>query len=207
MLLNFDYDGVIVDSIGQSVDMANRAQKDLGLGRPPTQEDFRRIQDLTYEGIGKLIGIPDKQVATYARTVLDLLAKDNRHLNFVAGIQAVINQLSNDHALVIITSTHSEVVFRSMQSHNLDRKIHKIMGAELGLTKMERITLARKELKIEKSQTFMIGDAMSDIRQGKLAGVKTIAVTWGYQNQKFLAGESPDFMVDHPDHLLEILEK
>jgi phosphoglycolate phosphatase-like HAD superfamily hydrolase len=54
-------------------------------------------------------------------------------------------------------------------------------------------------------ETFMIGDAISDIRQGKRAGVRTIAAAWGFQRRDFLLAEAPDFMADEPADLLEIL--
>ena len=43
----FDYDGVIVDSIDALTDIAAAAQMELGLGRVPAVEDFRRIEELT----------------------------------------------------------------------------------------------------------------------------------------------------------------
>jgi phosphoglycolate phosphatase len=41
----------------------------------------------------------------------------------------------------------------------------------------------------------MIGDAISDIREGKRAGVRTAAVTWGYQPERVLAAEQPERIV------------
>lgn len=45
----------------------------------------------------------------------------------------------------------------------------------------------------------------SDIRHGKAAGVRTVAVTWGYQKRHTLEQEKPDFVVDSPDELLNVL--
>jgi phosphoglycolate phosphatase len=47
----------------------------------------------------------------------------------------------------------------------------------------------------------MIGDAVSDIREGKRAGVRTAAVTWGYQAEAVLAAERPDRIVHRIAHL------
>ncbi|MBT4503304.1 MAG: hypothetical protein HOC74_36580 [Gemmatimonadetes bacterium] len=46
---------------------------------------------------------------------------------------------------------------------------------------------------------------MSDIRQGKRAGVRTIAAAWGFQRRHLLLAEAPDFVADEPGDLLEIL--
>ncbi len=54
----------------------------------------------------------------------------------------------------------------------------------------------------------MVGDAISDIRLGKLAGVRTAAVAWGYQSREALVAEAPDLVIDAPGqlHALETLE-
>lgn len=52
----------------------------------------------------------------------------------------------------------------------------------------------------------MIGDAISDLREGRAAEVKTIAVTWGFQDRSLLANEEPTHLVDQPEELLRLLQ-
>jgi phosphoglycolate phosphatase len=52
--------------------------------------------------------------------------------------------------------------------------------------------------------TMMVGNAISDIRQGKLAKVKTVAVTWGFQSRELLIAENPDHLADTPTDLLTL---
>jgi phosphoglycolate phosphatase len=68
-------------------------------------------------------------------------------------------------------------------------------------SKCEKIAIAQQYFKIPATRTYMIGDAISDIRQGKLAGVQTIAVTWGFQRRDLLLAEQPDYVVDSPAEL------
>jgi phosphoglycolate phosphatase-like HAD superfamily hydrolase len=51
----------------------------------------------------------------------------------------------------------------------------------------------------------MIGDTVGDIRAGKEAGVRTAAVTWGYQQRDLLLKEAPDCLLDQPKELLYIV--
>jgi phosphoglycolate phosphatase-like HAD superfamily hydrolase len=54
-------------------------------------------------------------------------------------------------------------------------------------------------------EVYLIGDAVSDIRSARKAGVKSIAVAWGHQSQQKLAAEHPDYLVDSPDDLLALI--
>ena len=47
---------------------------------------------------------------------------------------------------------------------------------------------------------------VKDIRQGKLAGAKTIAVTWGFQSAAILRIENPDYMANSPNDILDIIK-
>ena len=38
-------------------------------------------------------------------------------------------------------------------------------------------------------------------------GVKTIGVTWGFQDKADVAASKPDYVVDTPEDLLTIIEK
>jgi len=43
------------------------------------------------------------------------------------------------------------------------------------------------------------------VRQGRLAGVRTVAVTWGFQERELLEQEAPDFVINNPKDLLKIV--
>jgi phosphoglycolate phosphatase-like HAD superfamily hydrolase len=47
----------------------------------------------------------------------------------------------------------------------------------------------------------MIGDAVSDIRAARAAGIKSVAVTWGHQSRQKLSQEAPDLIIDEPEDL------
>ena len=61
-------------------------------------------------------------------------------------------------------------------------------------------------LKVSPSDILFIGDSIYDIKTGKNAGMKTIAVTWGYQPKEQLTEESPDFIADFPAQIIEYIK-
>ena len=205
MLLNFDYDGVIVDSLEQLHSLACQAQASLELGRPPTRYDFATIENLTFLDLGRLIGIPEERISDYAATIFDLQSHDTRSPRLFSGIHTTFRQLAERHILVVVTSSQTDTVFQTLERNGIRDTVSQVLGGDLGLAKAERITRACQEFGVEPGKTLMIGDAVSDIREGKRAGVQTVAVTWGFQDRAFLTQESPDYIVNIPEELLAIV--
>ncbi len=204
MLLAFDYDGVIVDSIEQILSLTVQAQKKLNVGRTPTIEDFRVIENLTFEDMAKFIDIPKEKIPLFNETTFDL-QNQNWNVSLFPGIVPVFKKLSQDNKLVVISASETVAVTRTLQSFGLNSTISSVLGGDLNLSKAERISKVRNDFGTTADKTFMIGDAISDIRQGKLAKVMTIAVSWGFQKRSLLEAESPDFIADTPNDLLKII--
>jgi phosphoglycolate phosphatase len=53
--------------------------------------------------------------------------------------------------------------------------------------------------------SFYIGDTVGDIKEARAAGVWTVAVTWGWHSRERLLAARPDFLVDTPEELLQIV--
>lgn len=204
MLLAFDYDGVIADSIEQLLSLTVDVQKQINVGRVPTKEDFGALESLTFEDLAVLIGIPDEKISFFTEAVFALQAKIT-DVNIFPGIRSVFEKLSQHNTLVVISNSQTETVTRTLKSFGLSPTISAVLGSDLGLSKAERIAKVRKAFGARTDETFMIGDAISDIREGKLAKVSTIGVTWGFQPQHLLEVERPDFIVNAPIELLDTI--
>jgi HAD superfamily hydrolase (TIGR01662 family) len=69
------------------------------------------------------------------------------------------------------------------------------------------VLAAIAKLGIDRSQAVMIGDSWHDIRAGKNAGIRTIAVLWGYGTRDNLTPEVPDYLVEESKEILDVLAK
>lgn len=72
-------------------------------------------------------------------------------------------------------------------------------------TKPEMVENLIKTHNLDKSKTVMIGDGLGDIAAGNSAGIKTIAVGWGYEEDKELLKNAADFYVETVEELSSIL--
>ncbi|MCI5779877.1 MAG: HAD hydrolase-like protein [Lentisphaeria bacterium] len=76
------------------------------------------------------------------------------------------------------------------------------VSPETPLTKTELVGIAlRVSCAPLPSRILMVGDTEIDIRSGRVHGLTTCAVTWGYGNAEKLAAAEPDFLIHAPDEL------
>lgn len=201
MLINFDYDGVIVDSFEILYQQTLAAQSLIGLGRPPTRQDFYTLENMTFEDLGRQCHIPPDYIPTFVDHVFDFQRQATALPSLFPGMAECLKELSSQHTLTIITSSSQAAVERTLQLYDLSSTMALILDGSGSESKCARILRSQRIFGFPATQTYMVGDAMSDIRQGKLAGVRTVAVTWGFQPRQSLLGESPDFIFDHPNDL------
>jgi len=205
MLLHFDYDGVIADSMPQLLNLTWRAQRAVGFGRPPSSEDYATIEYLTFENHARCLGIPEDRVQNFVATIYDLQVAQQWDVPIYPGIKPVLTALSHHDQIAIITSSLTRVVRRCLSLQGLDSAVGAVFGGELGLSKAERIARSCAERGVDPAQTYMVGDTVGDIQQGKRAGARTVAVSWGFHPRQMLLAAAPDFIADQPTDLITIL--
>ncbi|MBF0278934.1 MAG: HAD family hydrolase [SAR324 cluster bacterium] len=207
MLICFDYDGVIVDSINRLLRINHEAQQWLGCGRPPQKTDFETIENLTFPVLAETLGIPQSRVSNFADKVFELLEQDAEEISLFSGIPQILAELVVNHCLCIITANSQPVVADTLQNSGILPLISYIFDGRDQRSKAEKIQAAILRFGFDPTQTVMVGDSRGDIREGHHAGVQTIAVTWGFQSREVLQLETPHYFADSPQKLLEIVER
>jgi phosphoglycolate phosphatase-like HAD superfamily hydrolase len=134
-----------------------------------------------------------------------LLRNDAQLLTVWGGIPQVLNYLSQNHTLIILTGNAREAVLKTLIRNGLADLIKEIIDGEDPGSKADKIISSMKRFNFEAKHTFMIGDALSDIMEGNKAGVHTIAITWGYQPRERLVEGSPNHIIEKPAELLKII--
>ena len=205
MLLHFDYDGVLVDSFDQLLNAFRRTAVDTGLGRPPTRNDFETIEDLNAAGLAALLGVPEREIDRYTRRTHALLEADGYEPAMFPGIPDLLKTLSERHTIAIVTSNYEHLVRQGLARNGVDECVSLVLDARQPGAKSDKIRHALAHFRIPAEEGFMIGDTRGDIRHGRSAGVRTVGVTWGYQARTTLLKEGPDFIVDSPNELLQVL--
>jgi phosphoglycolate phosphatase len=82
-----------------------------------------------------------------------------------------------------------------------------LLGADFRFSKKEKIAYLLEKYGIPGGQAFYIGDTAGDIGEARAAGVRSVAVSWGWHSRERLAAAHPDFLVDTPEELLTVAGK
>ena len=171
----------------------------------PPREDLQTLENLTFEGLADRLEIPPKLVPQFLQITFELQQKEQGTIHFFPGMVPLLKTLSQSNEIAIITSSRADLVRGYLMEHGVLESVNTISGRESGRSKKESILVNMEQFSASPEQTCMIGDAVSDIRYGKAAGVLTIGVGWGFQPSELLLRENPHYLVANPMDLLEIL--
>jgi len=203
MLILFDYDGVIADSFDSLLNVCVKAQTILGEGRPPTPEDFHKIENLTFDELGRMIGISEGKCVAYARRVFEIQQKGWQVSPFPEVID-VVKKMATKHTVAVVTNSQDDAVTTALYRFGIGEAITTVMGSDSGTTKVDRIRRIKEAHPEDDESVYMVGDTIGDIRAGKQTGVQTVAVTWGFQARDLLLKEAPDYLLNAPHELFSL---
>ena len=120
-----------------------------------------------------------------------------------------LKKLKRQYVLVLVSNNTTEGIYALMRGAKLPPELfERIIGKDKvkkGKPAPDEIFKAEKLL--HHKVALMIGDSIFDVRAGKRAKVKTIAVLTGNCSRKELEKEKPDFIVSNIDIVPVILEK
>ncbi|KPJ54790.1 hypothetical protein AMJ47_03535 [Parcubacteria bacterium DG_72] len=102
--------------------------------------------------------------------------------------------------MIVISSNLRETILSDIKDFKLQGLFTEI-NSDLH-DKTEGIHETIKRNGFDPKETIFIGDTTHEVNVGKMAGIKTGAVTWGYQNEDKVKTSNPDFII----HNLKELE-
>ena len=204
-IIIFDFDGTIADSRNTIVEIANRLAVEFGY-EPVKQADLFRLSNLSSRAIIKQSSIPPYKIPFLLRRVKKELNKEIAALKPFSGIQESLAKLKEqDYKLGIITSNLEDNVIAFLKNNNLSSFFEFIYSgsALFGKDKIIKKLIRRKNLPVK--HIIYVGDETRDIEAAKKSQVKVIAVAWGFNSASVLAKYQPDFLVTHPQELLQVI--
>lgn len=205
----FDLDGTLINSIRLIIDSYHHTLATHGL--PP------RTDDEWLAGIGTPLTVQFSQwvrepermaalVATYRE--YNLTHHDSR-VSAYPGVVDVIHRLKQrELRLGVVTSKNVAGARRGLRLIGIEETMEVIVGADDVQNPKphpEPIHLALERLGVTAESTIYVGDSLHDMHSGRAAGVRTGAVLWGPFGREHLEPAGPDFWLERPDQLVEVV--
>lgn len=207
----FDYDGVIVNSLKVNFEIYNHICRELGKPCFETVKDFIKVVKGNWNRFWNDIGIlseNEKNIAShlYKEGIFRLWDK----IVLIDGIDEIIFNVKRKYKLGIATNTYKEFIVSKLMESNLLEHFDSIIdwfSVKKRKPHPDPIIACMKELGSSPEETVYIGDMDDDILAGKNAGVKTIAVAWGWHPINKLIKYEPDIIALRPQDLPELLKR
>jgi len=203
-LLLFDFDGVIVDSLKLYEEIVRCSLEAIGTPIIKDREDFL---DLFADNFYEAMRQEGVDVEAFNRAVERLIPQVdyNRVVPFVDLIP-LLEKLRKENILLIISSNSLAAIKTIISKYRFDHYFEEILGADFMFSKIDKINYALEKWNFSREDTYFIGDTLGDMKEAKMAGVRTVAVTWGWHSRERLEKAGVDFLFDRPDELLVLAD-
>lgn len=201
-LLLFDFDGVLADSLDLYAEAVIRCLKRIGTPIVRNKEEYIALFDGNFYESMAARGVDLKAFSAAAKVILPGI--DYGAMNPFPGLIPVLSALHRNRILVIVSSNGFRTIQAMLERFGFAPFFDDILGSDFTFSKTEKIDHAVERYGVPRERTFYIGDTAGDIREAKAAGVRAVAVTWGWHGRERLLAAEPDVVVDAPEGLLTL---
>jgi len=203
-LVLFDFDGVLADTLADMLRFGQEVCDELGVKHTVVQSDLSELEVMSFATLGRACETPEDLVDEFVRKCTGKFAEKKSPPAIFIGLGEVVRKLAESHVLVVVTGNTEGNVCAFLEEHGLEGCVRAVYGVDIPRSKVEKIIMAKSQFAVEGETVFMVGDSVSDVREAREAGVKSIAVSWGHQSVGKLVGAVPDHVVRLPEGLIEI---
>jgi phosphoglycolate phosphatase len=203
----FDFDGTIADTFDVLVQITNRLATEFGY-KQSTLEEINYLRNLTSRQIVKASGVSLFKIPFLLRRVKTELKNEILSVNLIPGMKEVLIDLANQgNQLGIITSNSKENVTLFLEHHHLKEAFSFICSGTTLFGKNHVINSFLREKNLHIKQVVYVGDETRDIEAAKRSKIPMIAVSWGYNFKEVLMCQKPDFLIEQPKELIDVISK
>ena len=206
-LVMFDMDGTLVDSVP---DMAAAVDAMLAqLGRPPVGN--AQVRNWVGNGSDVLVrralaggldysAVDDQQAAEALQIMLPIYGRSQALTEVYPGVRETLAWLREQGiTMVVVTNKPGQFVEPLLRKKGLAEFFSGWLGGDSLPQKKpqpEPLLYSLKQAGVSAGQALFVGDSVNDVLASRAAGVRCVAVSYGYNHGRPVAEEGADLVVD-----------
>lgn len=203
MIILFDFDGTIADTLDETINIFNELSGKFGYNKVSFRNKHVWRSKPSSQVVRDL-GIPFFKFPFVVKDARMKLNERIEKIKPIKGLKEVLSTLSKNNELAILSSNSEDNIRKFLKKNNLDYFTYIFPECRtFGKARKMRKILA--DFKV--SEVVYVCDETRDVEAAKNAGLKSIAVTWGFNSHTALEKAKPDSIVDRPQDLLRVLTK
>lgn len=196
----FDFDGTLANTLADGLEILNELSGEFGFRRLEGDE-IEQARDMTTRQVMRFLDVPSRKLPTIAHRGIKRLRSRMDRIQPFAEVPDMLKELTAmGLRLGIVTSNSEENVAVFLRNHGIG-EFQFIRSSSRLLGKARVIRQAMKEFKFTAGESIFVGDETRDIEACRRAGMRCVAVTWGYNSQKALVGQAPYRVVHTPGEI------
>jgi phosphoglycolate phosphatase len=205
----FDLDGTLVDSLEDIADALGGALTDAGLARPPVELVRGWIGDGAHSLVRRAVDGRADVDAVLAAFRERYRANPIVKTRLYDGLAAALDELAAPGRSFAVLSNKPHELTRAIADRLLAPwPFAAVFGQRPGLPLKPDPTAAlvtADELGVPPARCAFVGDSAIDVETARAAGMRAIAVAWGFRERAELEAAQPDVIVDHPRQLVAVV--
>lgn len=194
----FDFDGVIADSLGLFYDVYKKTCDHFGLHLPVTSAAaFRVWYNARWEQNFLDMGVSSDDIGA----VLAYAGKlaDYHNVPLFPDVVDTVRRLAPQYRLGIASTTYASVIRAKLAQEGLGDLFSVVVGGEGGGSdKITRYGDALRGLEADGPRSVGVGDTPLDVHCARHWGMRTVGVTFGWNDAALLEEAAPDRLVHQP---------
>lgn len=201
----FDFDGTLAMSMEMVYDIYGEVAEKYNLVKIDGSQ-VEALKKYSAKEFIKLLKIKPTDFPKIHREVMDEFSKRMEKVKLLAGVEVVLKKIKEKGMTMgIVTSNTVENVNRFLKAKGV-LNYFDIVDDEKNLWgKGAKIKKLIKEKGWKSEEVIYVGDESRDVEAAKIAKIKVIGVSWGYEAKENLVKAGADFVVDKPEEILRIL--
>jgi phosphoglycolate phosphatase len=204
-ILVFDLDGVLFDTLA----IVEQAMIDSYPGL--TKEMSRELLCGNYYEETEKLTIPKKSETEEEAVERKLLfSKKKAEASTYPGAKEFLEKLYEEgYMLVLNTSAYERNCLPLLERADMAKLFDYLATAEVSKSKVEKFKVIQEKYEVNAEDTLFVTDTLGDLREADIAGVPTIAVTWGVHDRSYFTREEhPNLIaiVDSFDELMKVVQ-
>ncbi len=204
-LVVFDFDGTLVDTLGDIAAALSAARVELG----GSAVDPHTVRTWIGEGLDHLIaealptGVAHEELkrcyrAHYERLMFATSAPYD-------GVESMLDALRGCR-LAVASNKSERFVLQMLEHFGMLRRFEAVGGGDTwAFKKPSREVIAQLVGARRFAQVWMVGDSAVDVLTGKAYGARTIGCTYGIRGRDELERAGADHLVGHPREIAETI--
>jgi phosphoglycolate phosphatase len=211
MLVIFDWDGTLLNSLAKITQCMQLAATDVGL-EPRSESEVHGI-------IG--LGIPQALATLYPGVPLapldvlrdryshHFLIKDQSPCDLYPGVSDTLAELkSSGHHIAVATGKSRRGLDRVLGNLGWENHFHATRCADETSSKPDPLMLSElmAELDCNVEDAMMVGDTEFDLEMASRLGMRRVGVSYGAHSPQRLSLHNPELIIDEIKDLLRIIQ-